>query len=159
MTTPKRRKIRTTPKADETTRHKVTKDRQSATGKLRAVQVGQGLPSITVMATEIQDMTDVLLGRVEPPIDAGHLTLYEIADAYYARAAEMTIHLQQLEREGQITRGSGHYKFRTGELRTFQEMAKRAADLGSRRITYEQLILEAERTGRDGHLHLHDLGE
>ncbi len=154
MTT--RRKIRTTPKAGETTRHKVTKDKQSATGKLRAVQVGQGVPSVTMMATEIQDMTDILLGRVEPPIDAGHLTLYEVADAYYARAAELTMLLQKLEREGQITKGSGHYKFRTGELRSFLELAKRAADLGSRRITYESMLLEAERTGRDGHLHYRD---
>lgn len=154
MTTPKRRKIRTTPKADETTRHKVTKDKQSATGRLRAIQVGQGLPSITMMATEIQDMTDVLLGRVEPPIDAGHLTLYEIADAYYARAAEMTMLLQKMEREGQITRGSAHYKFRTGELRTFLEMSKRAADLGSRRLTYESLRMEAIMLGRESTLHV-----
>ena len=98
-------------------------------------------------------MTDVLLGREEPPIDAGHLTLYEVSDAYYARAAELTMLLQQAEREGTVLKGSSHYKFRTGELRTFLELAKRSADLGSRRITYESMLLEAERTGHDGHLH------
>lgn len=139
--------------ANGTGRTKTTLDKQSATGHLRAVPLGTGVPSLTSMVSEIQDMTDVLLGRVEPPIDSGHLTLYEVADAYYARAAELTMLLQKSEREGQIVKGSAHYKFRTGELRTFLELAKRSADLGSRRITYESLLLEAERTGRDGHLH------
>jgi hypothetical protein len=129
-----------------------TNDRQSATGHLRAVHLGEGVPPLTTMVEELQDMTDVLLGRVKPPIDAGHLTLYEVADAYYARAAEITFLLQQAEREGTITKGSAHYKFRTGELRTFLEMAKRAADLGSRRITYEQMMLEAAMSGRDSKL-------
>ena len=98
-------------------------------------------------------MTDVLLGREEPPIDAGHLTLYEVSDAYYARAAELTMLLQQAEREGTVLKGSSHYKFRTGELRTFLEMAKRAADLGSRRLTYESLRMEAIMLGRESLLH------
>lgn len=131
-----------------------TNDRQSATGHLRAVHLGEGVPPLTTLAEELQDMTDVLLGRVQPPIDAGHLTLYEVADAYYARAAEVTILLQQAERDGTITKGSAHYKFRTGELRTFLEMAKRAADLGSRRITYEQMMIEATMLGRDSKLGL-----
>lgn len=127
----------------------VTKDRQSATGHLRAIQLGQGVPPITTLAEELQDMTDVLLGREKPPIDAGHLTLMEVADAYFARASEITMLLQQAEREGTITRGSAHYKFRTGELRTFLEMAKRAADLGSRRLTEEQLYWEMAMHGRE----------
>ena len=130
-----------------------TNDRQSATGRLRAVPLGNGVPSISSMIAELQDMTDVLLGREEPPIDAGHLTLYEMADAYYARAAELTMLLQQAEREGTVLKGSSHYKFRTGELRTFLEMAKRAADLGSRRLTYESLRMEAIMLGRESLLH------
>lgn len=130
----------------------VTRDKQSSTGHLRAVPLGQGVPSLTAMQSEIQDMTDVLLGRVEPPIDSGHLTLYEVADAYYARAAELTMLLQKSEREGQIVKGSAHYKFRTGELRTFMEMSKRAADLGSRRLTYESLMMEAIMLGRESRL-------
>lgn len=154
MTEERPRRIRTRPKPG-TAKPKVTRDKQSATGHLRAVAVGSGVPSITMMATELQDMTDVLLGRVEPPIDAGHLTLYEIADAYYARAAEMTFLLQKAEREGTITKGSAHYRFRTGELRTFLEMAKRAADLGSRRLTYESLRMEAIMLGRESTLHVY----
>lgn len=94
-------------------------------------------------------MTDVLLGREAPPVKPGPTALLETADAYYARAAELTMMLQKLEREGRITKADGHYKFRTGELRTFMEMAKRAADLGSRRLTEEQLKFEMEQYGRE----------
>lgn len=117
-------------------------------GRLRAFQVGEGLPNITVMRSELQDMTDVLLGRTEPPLDAGYLTLFEVADAYFARASEMTMKIQEAEAEGAVLKGSGAYKFRTGELRTFMDMAKRAADLGSRRLAQEQLNFEQSRTGR-----------
>lgn len=116
---------------------------------LRAIPLGEGLPSIPEMVLELQNMTDVLMGRKPPPVDAKHLTLMEVADAYFSRASEMTMLLQQMEREGKINRGSKHYKFRTGELRTFLEMAKRAADLGSRRLTEAQIIFEMERYGRE----------
>ena len=127
----------------------VTKDRQSATGKLRAVPLGAGVPAISSLVAELQDMTDVLRGRDQPPIDAGHLTLMEVADAYFARASEITMLLQQAEREGTITKGSAHYKFRTGELRTFMELARRASELGSRRLTEEQLLWEMQQHGRE----------
>jgi hypothetical protein len=132
-----------------TARPVVTKDRQSATGKLRAVPLGEGVPPITSMVEELQDMTDVLLGRIEPPIDAGHLTLMEISDAYFARASEITMLLQRAEREGTVTKGSAHYRFRTGELRTFLELARRASELGSRRLTEEQLMWEMQMHGRE----------
>lgn len=120
--------------------------------RLRAFRLGDGLPNIPKMMEELQNYTDVLLGRVPPPVPQGTITLMETADAYYARAAEMTMLLQQGEREGHILRGSAHYKFRTGELRTFLELAKRASDLGSRRITYEQMKGEAERYGREARM-------
>lgn len=132
-----------------TARPVVTKDRQSATGHLRAVPLGTGVPNLTSLVSELQDMTDILLGREEPPIDAGHLTLMEVADAYFARASEITLLLQKAEREGQVTKGSAHYRFRTGELRTFMEMARRAAELGSRRLTEEQLHWEMQMYGRE----------
>jgi hypothetical protein len=37
-------------------------------------------------------------------------------------------------------RGSPLYKFRTGELRSFIELSKKCAELGSRRLTQEQLL-------------------
>ena len=117
--------------------------------RLRDVPIGHGLPFITDMREELQDMTDVLLGRKSPPVDAGHLTLMEVADAYFARASEMTALIQQREMDGLIKRAEPLYRFRTGELRTFMDMAKRAADLGSRRLTKEQLLYEMSRLGRE----------
>lgn len=96
------------------------------------------------MREELQEMWDVLLGRNEPPITRGVLTLMEVAEAYYARAAEMTAHIQQQEAEGIVAKGTSLYKFRTGELRTFMEAAKSAADLGSRRVTFARLEFDME---------------
>lgn len=101
------------------------------------------------MWEEVLEMTDTLLGRTPPPINHGALTLFETADAFYARAMELTMLIQHGEREGTFKRGSHYYKFRTGELRSFLELSKRAADLGSRRLTEEQMLLERERLGRD----------
>jgi hypothetical protein len=119
---------------------------------LRAVPLGSGRPSITKMKDELEDMWDVLMGREEPPI-GGPLSLMEVADAYYARAAELTSKIQESEREGFTTKGDALYHFRTGELRTFMEMAKRAADLGSRRLSEDQLQFEMERYGRESRGH------
>ena len=134
---------RTLPPARPTSHHPDGKRR------LRAVVLSEGLPTPSSILGEIQDMTDVLLGREDPPIDRGALTLMEVADAYFARASELTMLIQKAEREGQVPRGSGYYKVRTGELRTFLEMAKRAADLRSRRLTLEQLQFEMATHGRE----------
>jgi hypothetical protein len=84
----------------------------------------------------------VLLGRLDPPIDRGIMTLQEVAEAYHARASEIAMKLLRLEAEGQVVRGDKAYKFRTGELRTFMEMCSKAIDLGSRRLT--QMALEVQ---------------
>jgi hypothetical protein len=115
----------------------------------RAVPLGEGIPNITVMREELADMKDVLLGRKPFPIEQGDLTLMEVADAYYARAAEMTMLIQQAEADGFVAKNTAQYKFRTGELRTFMEMAKRSADLGSRRLTQATLRFDQERYGRE----------
>lgn len=99
------------------------------------VRVGQGLPNLGALREELQGMTDILLDRDDPPIDVGVMTLMEVATAFYARAAEITAILQKAEANGVVTRGSKHYKFRTGELRTFMDMASKKIDLGSRRVT------------------------
>ena len=132
---------------EKKTRNIATNDRQSAKGILRAIPLGESLPNVTKMMEELQDMTDILLGRKQPPINAGTITLMEVADAYFARASEMTMLIQKSEREGIISKGSSQYKFRTGELRTFLEMSKRAGELGSRRLTAEQLNFEMSSTG------------
>lgn len=85
-------------------------------------------------------MTDILLGREDPPVDLGPITLMEIAEAFHARASEMEMQLLEGEASGHILKGSRTYKFRTGMLRTFIEMCKRSMDLGSRRVTYEKML-------------------
>jgi endonuclease III-like uncharacterized protein len=52
----------------------------------------------------------------------------------------MLIHWEEQNRR--VIRGSGYYKFRTGQLRSFIEMAKMMADLGSRRLTMERLLTD-----------------
>lgn len=99
--------------------------------------------AVQQLRDELDEMKDVLMGRVEPPIDKGVMTLQEVADAYYSRAAEITIDLHRMEADGHITKGDPGYKFRTGELRMFTEMCKRSSELGSRRLTYEQMLFEA----------------
>ena len=116
---------------------------------LRPFVINGGLISLAALRAELQDMTDVLMGREEPPVDPRRTdALLEVADAYFARASEITMEIQRAEAEGRISRGSPYVKFRTGELRTFCEIAKRAADVGSRRITSLQLRIESEKTGR-----------
>lgn len=115
---------------------------------LRKFHLNEGLPGLPVLEAELQDMWDVLLGRVEPPYwNGGIITLMEVADAYFARASEITALIQEAERKTGIT--TAYKKFRTGALRTFMEVAKRSADLGSRRITVEQMLQEQARLGRE----------
>lgn len=92
---------------------------------------------------------DVLLGRTEPPIASPYLSLSEIATAYYARGCELDIRIHEEERAGHVVRGHPLYRVRTGALRSFLEMSKKMAELGSRRLTQEQLLWEQR----------HDAGE
>lgn len=108
---------------------------------LTSVLTELGLPEdIHELEQEIDGMVDVLLGRVPSPIESPYLSLQEVATAYHSRAQELDILIHRGEREGRIHRGMAHYKFRTGELRSFIELAKRAAELGSRRLTQETLL-------------------
>lgn len=79
------------------------------------------------------------MGRIEPPIENGEMTLMEYANAVYSRALELTMMIQRAESDGQVLKGSKYYRLRTGELRTFTELALRAIDLGSRRVTWAQV--------------------
>jgi hypothetical protein len=91
---------------------------------------------------ELEDMRDVLLGHEPSPVDRGILTLMEVADAYYGRAREIEQMILRAEADGQVTKGSRTYRFRTGELRAFIEMCAHAAELGSRRLTAAKLEYE-----------------
>lgn len=94
-------------------------------------------------------MIDVLKGHKPSPVDMGLITLHEVADAFYSRAAEITARIQYAELLGRVKRGSPEYKFRTGPLRTFMAMCQGASALGSRRITEAELRFEMERFGRE----------
>lgn len=102
---------------------------------LRQFPLASGIAGVESLRDELDEYTDVLMGRVEPPIDNGPLSLMEYANAVYSRAVEITILLQRAEADGHVTKGSKLYRFRTGELRNFVELASKAIDLGSRRIT------------------------
>lgn len=104
-----------------------------------------GLPDEDSIYEELQGYTDILLGREEPPVDSPYLQLAEIATAYYARGLELDMLIHQGEDEGVIKRGSQYYRIRTGVLRSFIDMTKRMADLGSRRLTQETLISQQRR--------------
>lgn len=123
--------------------------RKAVAHRVRTVRVGEGLPPITEMSAELHEMLQVLMGRAEPPIDAGVMTMMEVASAYHARALEMQLLLHEAERDGRVLKGTKMYHFRTGELRDFIEIAKYASELGSRRLSAATLEFDQARYGRD----------
>lgn len=110
--------------------------------KLTDLPVGVGLPDPEEIEDELLDYCDVLLGRVDPPLDSPYLQLAEIATGYLARALELNMMIHREERRGTVHRGSPYYKIRTGSLRSFIEMATRMASLGSRRLTEQRLVFD-----------------
>lgn len=119
---------------------------QSTSTGIRYFHVGAGF-NIPQMSEELSGYVQVLLGREDPPIDTGITTMMEVAEAYHARAKEMEMELLEAEAEGAVTRGSRGYKFRTGKLRKFIELAEKTIDMGSRRVTVAQYMFR-EREGR-----------
>jgi len=112
--------------------------------RLSDVEVLEGLPDIEALQDELLGYVNILLGRADPPleIDGFYLDLMECAAAYYARAKEIDMLIHWEEQQRRVVRGSPYYRFRTGQLRSFIEMAKVMADLGSRRLTQERLLYE-----------------
>lgn len=117
--------------------------------RVRDVPLAIGLPTVDELEEELFGYVDVLLGRQEPPIDNGVLTLMEVTNAYLSRAYEIEMMILAAERSRDILRASPYVKFRTGELRSFIELARKAQELGSRRLTQLQLLTDAERTGNE----------
>jgi hypothetical protein len=119
--------------------------------RLIDVEVLEGLPSVEELHDELIGYTDVILGRADPPQDMDSvLDLMEIAGAYYARAKEIEMLIHWEEQNRRVIRGSPYYKLRTGQLRSFIEMAKMMAELGSRRLTQERLLFEARLDSGNG---------
>lgn len=110
--------------------------------RLTDVPLGEGIPEVDDLRDELLGYANVLLGREVPLVDSPYLTLMEIATAYYARGLEIEMMIHGLEQDHKVVRGSPLNKFRTGQLRSFLEMAKKMADLGSRRLSQERLLSE-----------------
>jgi len=102
-----------------------------------------GLGSVEELEAELAHYTDILMGRKDSPLESPFLALQEVATAYHSRAREIEMAIYSGERKGDIKRGSDYQKFRTGTLNSFIELAKRAAELGSRRLTQESLLWQA----------------
>lgn len=115
--------------------------------RLSEVRVEAGLPDVEVLKDELIGYTHVLIGRRESPLDSPYLALQEVATAYHSRAREMEMLIYDAEADGTVKAGSPLYKFRTGRLRSFIEMTKRLAELGSRRMSQEALLYEQRLEG------------
>lgn len=120
-------------------------ERRRFSRRVSDVPVLDGLPSVDECKDELLEYCDVLLGRVDPPVDHGVMSLLEVADAYHARALEMEMRIHEAERTGNVVKGSDYYRFRTGALRSFIALSKSAAERGSRRLTHEQLLANMQR--------------
>lgn len=107
---------------------------------LLSIRVGYGLPPVEELSEELEQMRDVLFGREDSPISSPYLALHEVATAYFCRASEVEMLIHKAERVGDVQRGSQLNRFRNGELRDFLELSKACANLGSRRLTQEQLL-------------------
>lgn len=118
------------------------------TRRLRTFKIGAGLPEPDEITDELEHMRDILMGRYDSPV-TGVLALMEVADAYFARACELEQLILAAVREGHITKSDPRNSIRTQEIRSFKELSKSAAELGSRRVTVEQMTQEKERRGME----------
>lgn len=109
--------------------------------------VGAGLPDVDTIREELDEYRDILLERVPLPVENGIMGLMEVADAIYARAREIEQLIHRAELDGRAPRNGAYYKLRTGELRSFLEMAKSRVELGSRRVTVARLEWEMREAG------------
>lgn len=108
--------------------------------RLTSVPLPAGLPPVEDILAELHEYWDVLLGREEPPIDSPYLGLMEYGVAVYSRGQEIDALIHEGEATGAIKKNTLYYKVRVGALRSFLEAAKKHCDLGSRRLTQEEVI-------------------
>lgn len=109
--------------------------------RLTEVPVADDLPEPADVIEELLYMSEVLLGKQDPPYEGqGYLDMMEIAAAYRGRAMYLDQRILTEEQKGNVPRGHPYYRIRTGQLRTFIELSKMMFDLGSRRLTHEQTL-------------------
>ena len=104
-----------------------------------------GLGSYNEMMDELLEMTKVLKGHADSPVESPYLTLMEVAAAYLTRAYELEMLIFYGEHQGSIEKGSDMYRFRTGPLQSFIYAARKMVDLGSRRLSQESMMTEQRR--------------
>lgn len=105
-----------------------------------------GLPEDPVQIfDELDEYIQVLLGHVDSPVDSPYLGLQEVATAYLSRAYEISQLIHRGEIEGTIRKGSTYSLIRTRSLRDFIDMARKLAELGSRRLAQEVLVTQQRR--------------
>lgn len=109
------------------------------------MKLPEGLPAPDDCYEELEGYCQVLLGHAPSPIHSPYLELAEVATSYLARAYELDMLILRREAEGNEIRGGDYYRLRTGALRSFIDMARKLADLGSRRLTQETLISQQRR--------------
>jgi hypothetical protein len=132
---------------------KATKVRagQGLESSLRPFKVAEGFPTPDEIKDEIEYMYRVLLGHEPAPVDKGITTLMEIADAYYARAYELTSYIRRAEQRGDVVSARNskdpYYQVRTGQLADFLEACKRSVETGSRRLSAAQLEFNQHERG------------
>jgi hypothetical protein len=113
--------------------------------------LGQSLSDLTTLRIELDSYVRWLLRREPIPSVKGSRPgigdYHEMATAVYGRAKEIEMLLHRQEADGHIPKGSAMYRFRTGELRSFLDLASKCFERGSREITEAQLAMEAMRAG------------
>lgn len=129
------------------------RDARSKASRIRKFRIGDA-PVVKVqdLRDELADMRAVLLGEVDPPVMLGISTLYEVAEGYFSRACSIEQQILGMFNSPAIPNTPAIValnKFRASELRSFKEMAKSAAELGSRRITAADLQHRQEIRGRE----------
>lgn len=118
--------------------------RRSFTRPLNEVPVLAGLGSPDEIMAELLDMTDVVLGRKNPPVDNGVMTRHEVCLAYHARVTEIEVLIYEWERKGKVIKGSEYYNLRTKQVRAMLEMLKTQVQAGSRALTHEQFLYQLQ---------------
>jgi hypothetical protein len=116
-------------------------------GSVRSFTLGSGLPAPEIIREELRGYRAVLLGHEDPPIEMGIITLMEVAEGYFSRACDIEQQILEAVSEGRLVDKTVYHSLRTQEIRSFKEMAKSATELGSRRITWENLRYQQEMRG------------
>lgn len=126
---------------------KGVKQKPSYKGRVRQFRLGQGLPEPSEIRDELRGYRDVLMGREDPPLQKGVMTLMEVAEGYFARACEIEQEILEAQQEGRITKTGEYNTLRTQEIRSYKELFKSATELGSRRLTFENVRMQQEMRG------------